>query len=868
MGRRAVLDVLLHDRQRAGLTVVCGLPGSGKSALLEEVRRELFELGATVLEVSFRGDRPEWDSFGVSAVLTAVRDQFELLATDARLLEALEAVSRLWSEETYGSSWARFRLLRAVSNLFARLSATGPMTILLDDADSLADPVLALASIHRAGHPIVATCRLGPDGEPGLSAGLADRMLELEPLSEDETATLLRRTMNAPVDAAAEKAVRKALGPLWGNPGTLLSTMAELRHRGRLALVNGLICLREPEKPVSLPAGHHLFEVLAPFGEAADQVVLLAASPEGLRVEEVPLLSAAAGPALDHGRAVDQLVLAGVLDCTASGLLRCRFPGLGAAIAERAGSRQRLHREMAERMLVDGPPESHQTPVLASHVAGAGQTLPRRPELVEILREAEEMLGDTDHRVRTDYRYAAWWHAGGSAARAGLQTSLIRHLVRAADYPALARFVPQALEGDPGSAERAELAVVAALAALHLGRPVAASVREGLTGRTAVPAPVEFADRWFAGEPVWPDQIAACFNPAWRQADPGGRFPRPRRLDGRIADACATRDLVPVFGSVLGPDYRTPSGGPLAAYHRVCAGHADGRWDDALSAARELEIRDDVDEAAREHARLLAAEMCGWRGEDRRAAEWLAAVGEAGRFPLLKTWVEAGSRYHGGDPVEAFKVGWRACHADAGEADEFGASRLLPRLAWLAARAARPDWSASVLGMAQLWHSRSGSQRSSETVVLVRGLLEADETGIRAAEKLVRRRGEALDLVLVCQASAQVAGAPQRRLREAYEIAQSVGATRLIGQAKRAMEGHGIAVPVTRARRQHLSDTELAIIEEIRQGRTNRQIARAVRISEKTVEKYLTRLYAKAGCRTRHALAISDLGRRRDAIGA
>ncbi|MGW4133690.1 response regulator transcription factor, partial [Amycolatopsis japonica] len=65
-----------------------------------------------------------------------------------------------------------------------------------------------------------------------------------------------------------------------------------------------------------------------------------------------------------------------------------------------------------------------------------------------------------------------------------------------------------------------------------------------------------------------------------------------------------------------------------------------------------------------------------------------------------------------------------------------------------------------------------------------------------------------------------------------------------------------------------LTETETGILELVRTGRTNRQIARAVRLSEKTVEKHLTRLFAKAGCRTRYGLATSNLGRRTDAIGA
>jgi DNA-binding CsgD family transcriptional regulator len=65
-----------------------------------------------------------------------------------------------------------------------------------------------------------------------------------------------------------------------------------------------------------------------------------------------------------------------------------------------------------------------------------------------------------------------------------------------------------------------------------------------------------------------------------------------------------------------------------------------------------------------------------------------------------------------------------------------------------------------------------------------------------------------------------------------------------------------------------VSDVERRIVELIQSGKTNRQIALALLMSEKTVEKHLTRLFAKAGCRTRHGLAMSGLGARQELVGA
>ncbi|MFI6099905.1 LuxR C-terminal-related transcriptional regulator [Lentzea sp. NPDC051213] len=63
-----------------------------------------------------------------------------------------------------------------------------------------------------------------------------------------------------------------------------------------------------------------------------------------------------------------------------------------------------------------------------------------------------------------------------------------------------------------------------------------------------------------------------------------------------------------------------------------------------------------------------------------------------------------------------------------------------------------------------------------------------------------------------------------------------------------------------------LSDYELRLVEQIRAGLTNRQIATAHRVSKKTVENHLTRLFARTGCRSRVELAVASLDGRLPAV--
>jgi DNA-binding CsgD family transcriptional regulator len=439
----------------------------------------------------------------------------------------------------------------------------------------------------------------------------------------------------------------------------------------------------------------------------------------------------------------------------------------------------------------------------------------------------------------------------------------LRRLVSAADYERLADFVGEVIEGEPvNAAERAELAASAALAAMHLGRAVPAPVWAALADADG--GALALADRWLAGGEVRVEDVAEGLGWFRRLSsvpsiDGAGQHSLARHNTGE--NACALRDLVPVLRSVLGSLYRAPADGPVAAHHRVCRGYADGDWADALSAARELDLMSDVDTPAVHAARLLAAEICGWRGEERQAVAWLAAVGEDTALPGLRGWVATGLRDHAGD--NAFEYGWGWYVEHGARLEEPGAARLLTRLAAIAADSGERRRARAVLCEAQ---DRYGS--SSEMGLLVRGLVEADGASVRAAERVIRKRGTRFDLAFACQRMARFSGEPDPWLSEAYELARSIGAAKLVSTTRRTMAGCGVAVPVRRARTSDVSDVERRIVELIQLGKTNRQIALALLMSEKTVEKHLTRLFAKAGCRTRHALAMSGLGARQELVGA
>ncbi|UMP06929.1 helix-turn-helix transcriptional regulator [Amycolatopsis sp. EV170708-02-1] len=651
--------------------------------------------------------------------------------------------------------------------------------------------------------------------------------------------------------------------------------MADLRARGRLVRVHAHLCLRESNEPIALADDHPQLAEVAALGELARALAALSCGADGFRVDELPLLAAATGHSTaECGQVADRLVRAGVLDNDRAGFLRCRSRALGNAVTRQLGKDeiQRFHRSIAEQLLDAGDLSTRFTAALASHVAEAGSSMAPRPELAELL--SDTVCTALDPSQRAVYLYAAWWHSEAGVARTSLCSQLVRLLVRCAGYARLAEFVAEVVADErSGSAlssdARAELATAAALAAIHCGRPLSEPVRTALTCSEGVPDPIGFCDRWFGEEAIdWCD-ISSAFAPVWlgkgSSSSAMGRR-RHRQGDVTVEMAFAVRNLVPVFEAVLGPDYQVPDDGPVAAYHRVCHGYAQGEWSAALSAARELRLVN-ADPESRHRASLLAAEMCGWRGEDRQASEWLASVPEDA-FPVLRGWAASGLRYHDGDLTGAIEQGWEAYRREGREGAAPGSSRLLRRLAGIAMEAGQSYWSRRLLAEVEVRHDRLNTAESFETVSYVRSLIGVPGASPHDSERTVRLRGNRFELALACQVMGSTSDRPHSWLREAYDVALGVGASRLIARTKRALEECGGAVPSTRVRQDHLTENDLRIIALIRMGKTNRQIALELRTSEKSVARYLTRLYVKAGCRTRHGLATSGLGSSLEQVGA
>ncbi|HEX3788844.1 MAG TPA: LuxR family transcriptional regulator [Pseudonocardiaceae bacterium] len=861
----AELDDALRGRPR--LVVLRGPAGIGRSALLDTLERTWGHADVQVVTVRFADGAA--DPFGALATVAAVREHYERVGV-SRLADSIATVSRLGAPGAASGAGPAATLLVELVAMFALVRGHRRTVLLVDDVQAVPRPALVLAAARRAGCLVVAGYRQdeSTDSADHVFAA-ADRIIDLAGLPEAATAQLLGQAACGPVDEALAPALRAALGPLYGNPGTLLSMMDDLRTGGRLVAVHEQLCLRDRHEPVALPADHRLVRRYRALDPAARAVLALLAGQPGLGVDDLPAFAEALDANLDgYGRAVDELVESGLLTADARGVLHWYCPALAAAVTAEIGvpGLARLAATVADRLVRKDPAAGHDPLLLADQLALAGTALSPTPAA------ATALIGPADRLARTEsgravrwYRAALWHLEPPRVDRPRLIAAVFRLLLNTGDHRQLAAVIGQVtdyVDGRyPRPGEWAEIATGAALAALHTGAPL------GLAGFDAVgqgdhPA-IGFAHRWFTGAVfTGSGQPAGPVIP--RQADTSGALLTAAQLDRatELLAGDALGDLVAVFQQVLGPGYGTPIEGPPAAYHRVRLGFADGDWTGALSAVRELELSGLPNTPVHHLGRLLAAEMCAYRGEARRAAGWLAQVPEGGPFEALRGWVRAGSLLVGADPAAALATGWQHYQRSTQGGAPLGRERLLLRLTAIAARTDQPDWAQLLLAEAAQEHERTGSPANAETHLLARGLVLADGEAARAGAELARQRGHQPDLAFACLVVGRLADQPQDWLHEAYQIAGRLGSSWLRAYVKNRMRDHGVAVPRNRSVREPFSGTELRIIELIRDGRTNRQIAADVRISEKTVENHLTRLFARTGCRSRVELAAASLAGR------
>ncbi|OZM78825.1 LuxR C-terminal-related transcriptional regulator [Pseudonocardia sp. MH-G8] len=881
VGRDDELAALGADGPGGVLVVLTGDRGSGRTTLLGRAAAIARSAGRVVLHVDLGGGRPDWDEYGVGLLLDAVNAQFEELGAGTDLVGSTAALRRRCTSDSYRTATGRAAVHAEIRRLLACLGPDVAL-VLFDDADLVPGSEHLAVAARQVGHRVVATAT----GSATLTA-VADAVVRAEPIDGKEVRRLLKRSLRGRPDRGLLTALKRALGPLAGNPAYVLSMIEELHRADRLVTVARRVCLREPGRTPTLPDNAPVVAAIGERGGLAEDLVLLVDGPGRVRVDDVPLLAAALGRTVGQtGVAVDHLVGESIL-AEHDGELAVRCPAVGATLRARADAHRVPALHAAVALAATDPARATLAPmdpdVLADHVVAAGAALAPDPRWGALLRE--QAVAEEHRAPERAARFLLAVRRHDTADGDGARTTgwTLRLLLRAGDHDGVARLVERVVGADghepaiPGDADRGLLAAAAAVAALTLARPVPAAVRAALADDSRLTCPLGVAQRWSDGGSVDADELLRALTALTTPV----QAPGYRHSTALLAaySAISVRDVVGALAALLGPGYACPAGGPPVLLHRASEAYRSGRWGAASAGARALFADHGSDERAadlREAAALIALDIAALQDDERMVAAWQQYVPDdsaACRHPALHAGTRVARLWVSGDGEAALEEGWRAWNLVGPGRLAVGRRSLLTRLCGIAGAERRREWYPRLLGAAVEWcRTEPGNQAAdaAETWDLVRGVLGKDDAAARAflarGVEPVRSRGHRAELVWVLLAAG--AAASGTGWSEAHAIAKDIGAPVLRGRLRRLMDEQGVRPPSRRNPVSDLTDVQLHIVELVERGMTNRQIAREVRMSEKTVENHLTRLFVRFGCRTRHGLAAARLAARRDGLEA
>jgi DNA-binding CsgD family transcriptional regulator len=888
--RAAVRDVL----DAAGTVwLFSGPQGSGRTALLGFIAQRGRRAGRTVLTVSFAVGA----GAGLERLTSLVIDRLTRSKPQVSR-DQLKALRQVRADLREGAAAEPLQFAQVLSTALTALTSAEQVQLGFDDLDAAPDEVLAqlalvVDDVRWAGVTTLATFR--DDGSSGDRVrelfAPADHEIGLMPLLPDEVAALLTAWAfpgsRAEPDAGLLFQLGEALGPLFGNLGTVRQSVRQLREQGRLVLFDGCLCLARSDLPIALPAAHPLLRRLAGLGEDAvwlARVVALLTAARQVTLDELLTLDRAPGlPAERIGALADELVGAGILAVSpACGALELAMPALENRLLIDAGVPWRVPFPRLPGL----PGTADRGAALALGLLGRAPVSRTPADAERFIAEAAR-IETADQPLACRYRIAAWTLLPvGDSRRAGLLRAVIAARLALGDYANLATELaglqPAGLPPDVvvlffvcwfgALAHEDRLAdLLAAAPPLTLltsvvGRPGAARDLLGAMRRgdaLAVAEVVRILLR-FAGEGdnrrlcILGGALLACsmaqdgvrMRAAWT-AVTGEEAPE------ETLEPVDLRDRVAALTALFPGAYRGPARGFALDHHLTCSAYRNGNWHFALSVARKIE-NDHPGGPPHRLAGLLAAEICVQQGEYDRAAGWLRLSAGGEGQSAHAAWVRCGMLLRTGHEERAVDQGWRDHLALSARGPAPGAELLLGRILLACEEIGDTCRREDVGGALDSVGGPPPAPSVTEAVFVFAGFARRDPDAVKAGIKLAQRAGDVFREAQACLLLGRIDPEPRRWLQQAYRQAHALEVTWL-ETVQEIMREKDIPLPVHETPRAVLTATDLRIAELVSRGDTNRRIASVLGVSEKRVEARLTELFKITGRSSRVELATGWL---------
>ncbi|MEV5413694.1 AAA family ATPase [Thermopolyspora sp. NPDC052614] len=864
IGRAHALRRLFDALSRTPVTVlVLGEAGIGKTHLLAEVKRHAREAGARVLDGRAR-------DFGGGLAYASLAEAFCSLREDPGAREPLRALLDAIDEAALGGSAA------APAVLAVRLleSLPGPTLIAIDDAHLAdADTLSVLAHLPRRvpDLSVVVTARRPPALD-------ADETITLAPLTLDEVTDLVTRLLGRTPSPATVRRIHEGSR---GNPWFARELVLEL-------VQGGAVHSTDP----SARRGAILGRLFQRDQGARDLARVLAAlrRTRPAYPTDLEVLAEVAGLAPEQAeRAFDGLVRDGVVVSGEDGSHEFAHPLVAEALYADLGpaERRRVHARIAELLRRQGLRGTRSMLEWATHVA-EGATA---PDALAAMLEAARLT-----RVTAPLSAAHWY---GRAA----------DLAAPADRGAL--LSRQALSYWKGSRPRET--VTAGLHALQLLPPGRRRVRTAYTVVHAADSLGNYDQALAVIDEQLPDADDTAALLAQRAAI-NAQFSRDTAETARRAWAglaeCPPEDRLItltslglhavvtgdwpngeraveliVKGSVALPPVARMSSLETAAHLLAIAGiraRALALLNQAEEIRRGLGWGDIAGQASRTMAviRRLGGEWERALADIAADAEAMAEAGLAENLALLRNiqldiLLEQG-RYKETEPIFAqpppdcpLHRGLRtvlAARLAFGRGDRETTARLLDQ----ALEAGPTEVMHRALGVKVMLHgtagdwdiarelshrldegAKDGIPRARLTAHLCAAAAFRDPERAEAALELARADGMVFE-----EAQARLVlgvHGDRGQLQRAHAIFTELGAEPWRRRAANRLREAGLVPAPTVT----LTAVERRVAQLVAIGRSNPQIAEELHYSRKTVEVYLSRVYAKTGLRSRVELALA-----------
>ncbi|HEX7134486.1 MAG TPA: helix-turn-helix transcriptional regulator, partial [Iamia sp.] len=305
----------------------------------------------------------------------------------------------------------------------------------------------------------------------------------------------------------------------------------------------------------------------------------------------------------------------------------------------------------------------------------------------------------------------------------------------------------------------------------------------------------------------------------------------------------------------LRPDDVTLSIGGSVEAGQVRRDWLAGEWDAALDLVRTASF--DLDQRG---TTVGAQMLLGGAAEiliDRGDIDQATAI--AGRLvtPLMalrRIAVLVRARLHRAldEPAEATAVLQAELDASPPGGSLWRHAEMRRELVELHLDAGRPDAARAEAAAIEELAVRTGWVECQIPALRARALVDQDVEVARAYQDLAEAEGWAVEAAHAALLRGELGDDPATHLTAAYRAFDAFGAARWRRRSAAALRAGGLTVPRRAAQpRSELSDTDAQLVRLVRDGLTNRQIAAAMHYSPKTIEVYLSRIYAKTGCASR-----------------